>query len=537
MKDESGNSTGATRGPSWLRAVLEVIAITAIFAAAGAWPVPDVNEAAYLTKARHAADPSWCAGDFYLETPDAHGIFYLVIGPLAARLPLETAAWIGRVAGWLALAVGFWHLAAATVAGATWSQIRRTWATLAAAAIFSLALRQTTAAGEWVIGGCEAKVFAWALVYGGLGELVRGRFALAWCLMGGATAFHPLVGGWAMVAAAATVVVQRPWPARPVSWAWPAGLGLVGILGVAAGVVPAVLLNAGVDAAMRHEAARIYVVERLPHHLLVQTFATGFVARHVLALLVWWLLRGMVAPSPARRRLDAFTLAALGISLGGVLIALAEPWAPSLAHGLLRYYWFRLGDVVVPLAVAIIAAVVLADDAACRRIMPLAPPLVRVIATLLLMADLAAESLHWPLPGRELASRADAKVDPPAWVDICEWVRDYAPPDACVLTPRGAATLTWRTGRREVVSWKNSPQDALSLVAWRKRLIDCFSIDGTMSNGVRSTATLGPARVAEVATRYGATLAIVPLDTVGIDELPYRRLHANDVYAVYELIE
>lgn len=537
MADESGNAAAATRGPSWLHAVLEIIAIAVIFAAAGAWPLPDVNEAAYLTKARHAADPNWCAGDFYLETPDAHGIFYLVIGPLAARLPLETLAWIGRVVGWLALAVGFRHLAAATVTGAGWSRVRRTWATLAAAAIFSLALRQTTAAGEWVIGGCEAKVFAWALVFGGLGELVRGRFAMAWCLMGGATAFHPLVGGWAMVAATATAVVQRPWPARPMSWPWPAGLGIVGILGVAAGVVPAVLLNAGVDTATRNEAARIYVVERLPHHLLVQAFATGFVARHVLALAVWWLLRGMIAPSPARRTLDTFTLATIGISLVGVLIALAEPWAPEFAHGLLRYYWFRLGDGVVPLALCVVAAVVLADDAACRRIMPMSPRLVRGIVAFLLMADLAAESQHWPLPGRELTSRADAKVDPPAWVDICDWVRDHAPLDACVLTPRGAATLAWRTGRREVVAWKNCPQDALSLIAWRKRLIDCFSIDGTMSNGVRSTATLGPARVAEVVTRYGATLAIVPLDTVGIDELPYQRLHANDVYAVYDLAQ
>jgi hypothetical protein len=521
--------------------VLEVIAIAVIFvifavmAAAGAWPTPDVNEAAYLTKARHAADPSWCAGDFYLETPDAHGIFYLVMGPLAARMPLDTAAWIGRVAGWLALAIGFWHLAVATVTGPGWSPVRRAWATLVAAAIFSLALRQTTAAGEWVIGGCEAKVFAWALVFGGLGELVRGRFATAWCLLGGATAFHPLVGGWSMVAATAAVVVQRPWPSRPSSWSWTAVLGIAAGLFAACGVVPAVLLNAGVDAATQQAAATIYVVERLPHHLLVHAFATGFVARHVLAVVVWWLLRGMVATSPARRWLDAFTLAALSISLAGVLIALAEPWVPSLAHGLLRYYWFRLGDVAVPLALAIVAATVLADDAACRRIIALSPRGVRAIVTALLLLDLAGESQHWPLPGREVVSRADTKVDAPAWVDICEWVRDHAPPDAVVLTPRGAATLTWRTGRREVVSWKNVPQDALSLVAWRKRLIDCFSIDGTMSNGVRSTATLGPVRMAEVVERYGATLAIVPLDTVGIDELPYRRLHANDVYAVYDL--
>ena len=75
------------------RAGIEVLAILAIFAAAGAWPAPDVNETAYLTKARHYADPAWGSGDFFLETPDAHGVFYLLMGPLAAAVsPPDQAA-------------------------------------------------------------------------------------------------------------------------------------------------------------------------------------------------------------------------------------------------------------------------------------------------------------------------------------------------------------------------------------------------------------------------------------------------------------
>ena len=49
------------------RAVTEILLAAVVFAAAGAWPTPDVNEAAYLTKARHRADPAWCRGDFFLE--------------------------------------------------------------------------------------------------------------------------------------------------------------------------------------------------------------------------------------------------------------------------------------------------------------------------------------------------------------------------------------------------------------------------------------------------------------------------------------
>ena len=183
------------------RAVGEVAVIMAIFAAAGAWPAPDVNEAVYLTKARHAGDPAWGAGDFFLETPDAHGAFYLLLGPLAAALPLDQAAWVGRMLGWLALAAGFRHAVAPLLA--------TPWARLVAAALFSLALRHTTMAGEWVIGGCEAKVFSWALVLTALGEWCAGRVATSWLTFGAATALHPIVGGWSMIA----MVLAMAWRA------------------------------------------------------------------------------------------------------------------------------------------------------------------------------------------------------------------------------------------------------------------------------------------------------------------------------------
>ena len=97
------SDTGARAIPTglWLG---ETLLVALLFAAAAAWPTPDVNEAVYLTKARHATNPAWAAGDFFLDTPDAHGVFYLLAGPLAAALPLDQAAWVGRIAGWLAVA-------------------------------------------------------------------------------------------------------------------------------------------------------------------------------------------------------------------------------------------------------------------------------------------------------------------------------------------------------------------------------------------------------------------------------------------------
>jgi hypothetical protein len=560
----------ASESDGRLPAAAEVAAILLLFAASGAWPLPDVNETVYLTKALHHVDPSYGRGDWFLETPDAHSIFYAVMGPILAACGLESGAWVGRWLGWLALAMGFRHAVVPLLSTAV--------GRLLAAALFALALRHTTAAGEWVIGGCEAKVFSWALVLAALGEIGRARFAAAVFLLGGATALHPIVGGWGLVAcglvwwrgrraggAESDGVVRRaggmssvadtlriltptrsPGAARGsvtvndnagvTSAALRGGLVLGGVALAAWGVLPALSLSAGVDAAGRALANRIYVVERLHHHLLPWTFPEAMIARHLLAILVGTIMHRVVPATPARARVAAFREAALSISLVGCLIALAEPLAPDLVIGLLRYYWFRLADVVVPFTLAASAAAVLMDDGVCARILPGRPAFVRGLVVAALVLDLGLQSRHWPLPGRSGPQcRADTKVDAAAWADVCGWVKDHVPPGSRFLTPRGAASFTWRTGLPEVVAWKNSPQDAVSLLEWRRRILDCFSADGRLVDMERSTAALGAARMRDVADRYAADHAIVPLDVAGLDTLPFERLHANARYAVYRL--
>ena len=75
-------------------------------------------------------------------------------------------------------------------------------------------------------------------------------------------------------------------------------------------------------------------------------------ARHLLAVAIWWIVNRLASPTAARQRLTAFTLGALAISAGGVVVSLLEALTPATAYGLLRFYWFRLADVIVPLAVA-----------------------------------------------------------------------------------------------------------------------------------------------------------------------------------------
>lgn len=526
----AGGAESGMRRRGLAAAVAQAAVVALLFAAAGAWPTPDTNEAHYLTRARHGWDPSWLEGDFFLESREAHGVFSLLIGPLAAAWPLEAAAWAGRLAGWGVLAAGFFFAASAAIPSAV--------GRIAAAALFSLAARATTAAGEWVIGGCEAKVFAWGLLFAAIGWFARGRPAAAWITLGMACALHPLVGGWGMVALAVALV----WSARSADtaapWPRPAARSIlplvVGLLAAAVGVLPALGLSAGVGAADRDAAIVTYVVDRLPHHLLARTFNEALVARHLLAIAVWWLLLPASTTAP-QRRIAAFTAGALAVSASGLAVSLLETAAPALAHRLLRFYWFRLADGVLPagLAIAAVAALSTAGGArmtAGRRRTAIAA-LVAVLAF-----DLATESRHWPLPGRAgVASRADKGLQAAAWQEICAWIRAHTPADACFLTPRGASSFHWHAERREVVCWKNIPQDAAGILEWRRRIVDCFSPDGSLRNLVSSTPSLGRDRLLAAARKYGADHVVLPLNPLDPPPFDTPPLHVAGPYAVYRL--
>ena len=133
-------------------AALEVAAIFLLFFLfAGSLP-PDVGESHYLVKAKHYWQPVWCAGDLFLESRDAHAAFYWTFGWVTRFCSLVTTAWIGRVISWLLLAWSWRKL--------SWAVVPRPLMSLLSAGLMLFFLRNFHLAGEWIVGGIEAKCFA-----------------------------------------------------------------------------------------------------------------------------------------------------------------------------------------------------------------------------------------------------------------------------------------------------------------------------------------------------------------------------------------
>ncbi len=508
------------------RTLVEIALVFLVFFLHGAWPTPDVNETGYVIKAVHFWNHDAFAHDFFCNTGDAHLVYYWAFGWLSKLgLSLDAMAWIGRIVTWLLLAIA-WH-------GLSFSVVSRPWIAVLSAEVFALLTEQTHMAGEWIIGGVEAKGFAWALVLWSLQALVSGRWNVAWLLLGIATSFHVVVGGWAAICLG-IVWIASPRCRPPLTTMLPA-IGGFALL-AAPGLFFAWRMNANVDWTTVVTADKIQVFERLPHHMLSTAFATGYVPRQLLLWALFILLCVQTSASVGDRRLRRFIAAAMGISAVGFLLGWLAALAPDCAASALRLYWFRLSDILVPCGVAIVGMQFLLNLFALRRI------LARwLLAALLVLSayDLWNQVRHQPwLPeawGR-VNSRSDKFVVPDDWRDVCRWAAQNTPPGTVFITPRNSATFKWYAGRDEVATWKDMPQDAASVVEWCARMREIFGADQpTVAKPWRlSLAEAGASRLQELAGKYGAQYAIIEL-LPDMPRLSLQPVFKNGSYAIYRL--
>jgi hypothetical protein len=498
---------------------VEIALLTLIFTAQAAWPPPDPNEPHYLGKAKHFWNPDWAARDFFFNSSDTHRVFYLTLGWLTRYLELEPLAWCGRLATWALLAWAWRRL--------SWTVAPRPGLAVLSGFLFLTLSAGYQLAGEWVVGGFEAKGLAYVLVFLALAEIARDRWRAACLLLGAASAFHVLVGGWSVVAAGCGWLLAGR-ERLPLKQLWPALLG--GLLLSLPGLLPGLTLDRGADPQTLRQAHEIYVFERLPHHLLPQSFRAGPIVAQIWMVLAWFALGALPAAEPRERRLRGVVIGALLIELAGMLISQFADSHPATTAALLRLYWFRLADAMLPVGIALAAAAAIAST---RRfhLAAISACLAACLALAGYRYDEYAVSKGFQGPPR--TDKPGKVVDHDDWKAACQWIAAHTPADALFLTPRSAQTFTWYAGRGQVVSWKDLPQDAEAIVAWRERLEEIYGMEYPEFQGrwVKSLSLRSPARLRDLGAKYGADFLLTEADP----PLDMPRLYQNNSYAVYEL--
>lgn len=505
------------RHSPWQR-LAEVLLIVAVcFIVAGDVP-PNVNEAHYLGRLKHYWNPTWCAGDRFLESTDTQILFIWLFGWVTCFVSLAATAWIGRVIAWTFFAWAWQRL--------SWRIVPRPFASVLSATLFLALNSYSHMAGEWVVGGVEAKCFAYPFVLLALCGVLDGRWNYVWLMLGLATAFHPLVGGWSGVVCVGIWLIDGRQEQTLVSML--PGFALGGLIALV-GIIPALTLTWDVPAETVAEANRIYVFDRLPHHLAPLTLPREEVTRRLTghALLVVAFLIVTRARIPNLHRIALFAWGAILLASMGLVIEIALRDHALVAAKLLRYYWFRLTDFAVPMAVAFVVVAITAEAFDRRRAW--ATPLLLLAMTFggWFLGTTVWKRYQNPTPP------ADNKIaEYASWIQVCEWIARETPSDAVFLTPRLNVSFKWRTGRPEVVNRKDIPQDARGIVEWSERVKDVYGKQvGDEEFAVDSIGELGDDRVRELAKKYSAEYVLSDRGQMLRLPVAYR----NEDYVVYKI--
>lgn len=445
------------------QATLEIALITAMMFVLGSGIPPAVNEAHYLAKARHFWDPAWCPTDPFLQSADAHLSFYWVFGWVAQLASFTAAAWIGRLVAWMLLAVAWQRL--------SWSLVPVRLVSILTCGLWLMLVDRGHMSGEWIIGGVEAKVFAYPCVIAGLVAMTQGRWRSCWIWFGAASALHVLVGGWAVVTAFFSWLLE-PSNRKPPLRSMIPGLLAGGLLSLA-GLVPAIQLSMNATPELRDLAAQTYVFERLSHHLQLRSFDPVLILRHIAMIGLFFALSWSLRTEPRFRPVWSFIVGSIGLAAIGSLVDLLAG-TTIIGAKILRYYWFRPSDVFVPMGIALVTALWWLRLRSSRPQWS-----AYAICGLVALLVVSIGETSWrigqnrvPAADRQGGIRDTSQWE--QWKDVADWCTEHLPEDAIVLTPPDHQTFRWYSDRSEWVNWKDIPQDAQAISEWRQRrqLID-----------------------------------------------------------------
>lgn len=521
-----------------LAAVLAVFAVISLVR----FPVPGVNEPHYLTKARSSVDDTWCSNDFFLQSANAHAVFFALVGPLTKVFSFAAVALSGRLFSLSLIAWG-WILICRRL-GLRFS------ATVCSSAIFCAIALLGNLSGEWIVGGFESKVPAYGFALIGMAWWIdsfatpdgrRLKNAVGCGLMFGfSVAFHPVVGGWICVGIASADLLLQ-WIRQSARTADIVGSGhersvrmgfrfvATGfwLLGSFPGLLPAVKLvkTAQLPETKAQAGDFVQVFGRLAHHLDPSTFTLpAWCHTAVLMTVVLGIARRseFVRASQSWRAFLYVLLISGVIAAAGVMIGWHFGPPQEMSHWpwrafFLKFYPFRLFDAMLPITASMLLA-----TAIQRRCLVQASSKQRFLA----MSGLAGTAICIAVLFRQTAPPGYSPLQFTAWKEVCAWISLHTPEDVLVCTPRESFAFKWYAQRAEYVCYKDCPQDRSGILEWRRRLgnmeewTEANKTDGRFSNDDLK-------RLRELTgSTHVLTRRLGPFEAAPV--------YANDIWRIYE---
>ena len=466
----------------------------------------------FLVSLRAQWDPTYLARDWFFSAPNSnHLVFNVVFGFWTRWVSVETLYLIGSLTSWAVIIRALFRLGFRLGVGPMGSAL---------AIVSWLIARQSVVAHEYILGGLEAKLVAYALLLPALEAVLDKRWKRGALLVGLSFSFHPAVGMWGGLATGAAFA----WDRRSLS---PILLfGVIALLASFPGMYP--LLRDVFSKTESTADARFLATVLFPMHLDPRTWP----ARDHLTL--WLLFAFNILHAYARkddRALRFFAVFQSTLALAFVLGLIArrlEIW------GFIRFMPFRLFPVF---ALLLFFFQVMRAAHECLAAAHEKRPLFQAMA---LSAFLALSALpNLPASGMDHArlNMATWTRSPDDLQKLFSWVRTHLPTDAIVIAPPWRQDAPYLMERAQVATFEIYAHDRPR--EWRSRVELLLGTDWsglTTSDWTRRKTALSKAydrldddRIQEARDRYGAGYLISRRDH------PYDEVHREGAWRIYAL--
>ncbi|MBF2083525.1 DUF6798 domain-containing protein [Thermoleptolyngbya sp. C42_A2020_037] len=472
-------ATLAAVAPLWLPVLLLVGLVSLRCLLVG--NMGQVNETNILPFARQQVNPNWLPQDWYLNQPPGYRVpFIAIFGRMADAWGFLPTSIIGRLLGYTGLSAGLVFLSRRIGLSLPLLLLSMILFLYVNTGLSGASGAQGTVSREWLFGGIEPKIPAYTCILFALGLLLAGRIVLAGLLLGVATSFHTLVGGWAFLAAIAWLVLWRRDLLRNLGNV----LKMLALYAVGAvfSIRPVLQQLTMQTPEGRFSESFVYVFIRTPHHLNPLSWDGGWWLKPVTLLAIALgsaILLHRIAQQRrqlhtphhrARMGLTAFLLCSLIPFAAGLLAA------PFDTEGeFLQYYPFRFGDIMLPLNACLLGCCAL-EQAMGRRSLSgstgQAAKRLRRVSLWIVAAVCAAQSVVFvqqAIALQDFPSRAQ-RIDRDG-KELCEWIQQNTPRDAIFVTPPVELdNFHWLAERATIAKFKLVPPASVGIPEWIDRL-------------------------------------------------------------------
>ncbi|AFZ36686.1 hypothetical protein Sta7437_3178 [Stanieria cyanosphaera PCC 7437] len=430
------------------------------------------NEVDVLPLAKQYADPAWIPQDWYLNQAAGYRLlFNNLAGWLIVNFGFLATSIIGRLICYCLVATGLVLIGQKL-------KLSLPFLILATICCTYLGYGQGAIAGEWFVGGLEAKAFAYGLILIAVAFMLRRRYLVMTLFLGLATSFHVLVGGWAFLTTLGWLCFR---PSTRLSKLKEIGFLLLLIYCVTSVfAIPAVAQHllesestSASTASISFSPSFIYVFLRLAHHLNPLSWDIFSWIKLIIYLLLlrrsMMLLHSqkdqqeMTRVNVIRLELGEFALISLIPFLGGLAIALFDRQGNWL-----QYYPFRFGDVMLPIIACLLTACTLESYLSKSK-----KSLKRLVNRILIVILLIQTAIFiYQAVSLQQFPTVQQDVNP-QWKAMSNWIREHTPKDAVIVShPIELVNFSWLTERGTIAKVKLFPQTDQKILEYYQRIDD-----------------------------------------------------------------